>query len=244
MYTNFSTEFNKTGHPVLFSLCEWGRENVTEWGADVGQMYRIQMDHLPFWHFPPTAAGEGIGQGTYDIIQYMAELNPSKWTKQYGWMDPDFTETLFPTLPWVDSRTEFSFWCLWSAPILIATEINHMSDAKKKIVMNPEVIAIDQDPAAKGGYRVSKDGDVEIWAKELAGGDMAFILFNAHEIAPLEISVEWSALGLSPTVAYDVRDLWSQVYEGAFPGSFKKLVFAHDVFFGRVSAPNSTAATN
>ena len=33
------------------------------------QMYRIQMDHLPFWHFPPTAAGEGIGQGTYDIIQ-------------------------------------------------------------------------------------------------------------------------------------------------------------------------------
>ena len=56
----------------------------------------------------------------------MAELNPSKWTKQYGWMDPDFTETLFPTLPWVDSRTEFSFWCLWSAPILIATEINHM----------------------------------------------------------------------------------------------------------------------
>jgi len=25
--------------------------------------------HLPFWHFPNMAAGAGVGQGTYDIIQ-------------------------------------------------------------------------------------------------------------------------------------------------------------------------------
>ncbi len=32
-------------------------------------MYRIQMDHLPLWHYPGKAAGMGIGQGTRDIIE-------------------------------------------------------------------------------------------------------------------------------------------------------------------------------
>jgi hypothetical protein len=31
------------GRTILFSLCEWGVENVVEWGADVAQMYRVQV---------------------------------------------------------------------------------------------------------------------------------------------------------------------------------------------------------
>ncbi len=28
------------------------------WAGDISQMYRIQMDHLPFFHWPATAAGD------------------------------------------------------------------------------------------------------------------------------------------------------------------------------------------
>ena len=49
-------------------------------GADV------QMDHLPFWHFPPKAAGAGLGQGTGDIIEYVATLRPSTFVRPYAWM--------------------------------------------------------------------------------------------------------------------------------------------------------------
>ena len=59
---------------------------MESWGADVAQMYRVQMDHLPFWHFPPDAAGVGFGQGTGDIIEYMASLTPSQYSKPYGWL--------------------------------------------------------------------------------------------------------------------------------------------------------------
>jgi hypothetical protein len=45
-------------------------------------MYRVQMDHLPVWHYPPQAAGVGYGQGTADVIEWMGALNPSKWAKQ------------------------------------------------------------------------------------------------------------------------------------------------------------------
>jgi hypothetical protein len=95
----------------LFSLCEWGNDDVLSWGGDVGQMFRVQMDHLrntippfiteilfsfcrkAFWHFPPKAAGQGLGQGTGDIIEYMAQLQPSNHTRRFAWMDPDFLMT-------------------------------------------------------------------------------------------------------------------------------------------------------
>lgn len=65
LYTDFSQALNKTGRPILFSLCQWGTDDVLQWGAEVGQMFRVQMDHLPVWTTYPwfKAAGEGIGQG-------------------------------------------------------------------------------------------------------------------------------------------------------------------------------------
>ena len=92
LYGQMSTALNETGRPVLFSLCSWGLEQVWTWGSEIAQMYRIQMDHLPFWKFGTanSSAGVGYGQGTYDIIEFMATLQPSKWTRQFGWMDPDF----------------------------------------------------------------------------------------------------------------------------------------------------------
>ena len=103
-----------------------------------------QQDHLPFWHFPPLSLGTGYGGGTVDIIEYMAYLKPSQYNRPYGWMvcplrvhacichshfpkDPDFLETLFyPTMNFVDSRTEYTFWSLWSAPLIIATDLRNL----------------------------------------------------------------------------------------------------------------------
>jgi len=41
LYTRFSNALNATGRPMLFSLCEWGNEDVIHWGGNVAQMYRI-----------------------------------------------------------------------------------------------------------------------------------------------------------------------------------------------------------
>lgn len=74
----------------------------------------------------------------------MATLKPSKIVKQYGYLDPDFLMTLFPeTFSVYESRSEFSFWCLWSAPLLVTTDIRNLEGAKKDILTNEEVIAID-----------------------------------------------------------------------------------------------------
>ena len=61
LYGNMSRALNATGRPVLFSLCNWGEADVWTWGADIAQMYRIQMDHLPFWKYGDGNSSDGDG---------------------------------------------------------------------------------------------------------------------------------------------------------------------------------------
>jgi alpha-galactosidase len=126
------------------------------WGGDIAQMYRIQVDHISFWNFGPSAAGEGYGTGMKNTIDYMGDLHPSKYVRPHAWMDPDFLETMFEpyTMNFTNSRTEFSFWSLWSAPLLMATDPANLSDEKRSIIMNPEVIAINQDKLFTAGERI------------------------------------------------------------------------------------------
>jgi alpha-galactosidase len=102
-------------------------------------------------------------------------------------MDPDFLETLFPvTLNFVDSRTEYSFWSLWSAPLLVATDLRNLSAEKASIVANPEVIAIDQDPLGRAGNRLfntSMGG--QVWSKQLSNGDVAGEQAQAVSLLPM-----------------------------------------------------------
>lgn len=249
LYSNFSQALNSTGRPMLFSLCEWGDDDVVSWGGKVGQMYRVQMDHIPFWDWTkplPLAAGQGFGQGTLNIIDYMATLVPSQWTAPYAWMDPDFLETLAPIfLPYIESRTEFSFWSLWSAPLIVATDIRNMTAEKQSILLNPEVIAIDQDPLARGGDRIWYDNatHAQIWAKQIANGRQAVILFNPHSTADLLISVSWPQIGFAATQPLLLRDLWRQQDIGVFVGNFSAPVAHHDVLFFTATPTTSTANT-
>lgn len=236
LYGNLSAALNATGRSILFSLCEWGSDDVLSWGASVGQMYRIQQDHLPFWRFPGWGAGAGFGQGTLDIIEYVATIKPSTVVQQYGWIDPDFLETLFPlTMSFTDSRTEYTFWSLWSAPLVIATDIRNMTAEMKSIVMNPDVIAIDQDRSFTGGDRIANfSSGAQIWARDLHGGDKAVVLFNAGDVQDVPIAVTWAQLGWPVNAAVHVRDLWLQADRGTFVGGFNSTVAPHDVAYLRV----------
>jgi len=231
-FTALSNALNATGRPILFSLCEWGEEGVENWGGKVSQMWRIQMDHLPFWHFPPNAAGHGLGQGTADVIEYIGTLDLTNNTGPFNHMDPDFLETLFPlTFTFIDSRTEFSFWSLWSAPLFVATDMRNLTAEKREILTNEEVIAIDQDPLSITGKRIfnATDGG-QAWSKPLEQGNLAVILYNSHNKNNITVTVTWDQLGLNPNKSFEVRDLWQKKSLGQVSGKFESRTLPpHDV---------------
>jgi len=240
LYANFSRALNATGRPILFSICSWGSDDVISWGYKYAQMSRIQQDHIPFWSWPPWGAGEGFGQGTANIIEYAATLRQSTKIKKFGWLDPDFLETLFwPTMNFVDSRTEFSFWSLWSAPLVIATDLRNLTAEKKAIITNPEVIAVDQDPLITAGERVAnytKSGAPgQVWVRPLSTGEQAVILYNPQNVNSSTITVTWNQLGWPAASNVAVRDLWLRKDLGQFGvDGFTATVKPHDISFVRV----------
>lgn len=161
-------------------------------------------------------------------------------------MDPDFLETLFlekymeadVMMNYTNSRTEFSFWALWSSPLLVATDPANLSEQKRSILLNTEVIAINQDEAFIAGERIRNDNETtggQVWSRPLANGDMCVILFNSGNNNNVPVSVSWEELGWSNEDKVYVRDLWLHEDVGLVTGGFGSSLAAHDVTMLRLS---------
>ena len=94
------------------------------------------------------------------------------------------------------------------------------------ILTNKEVIAVDQDPLGKQAKRVSKEGDLEVWARPLSGGAYAVGLFNRGPAAA-KVTARWNDIGISGKVK--VRDLWAHSDLGENADSFASEVASHGV---------------
>ena len=124
-------------------------------------------------------------------------------------------------------------WALFSAPLLAGNDIEHMSADTKEILLNKEVIAIDQDALGQQGRRVKKDGDLEIWSKQLADGGRAVALLNRGKAAA-KISVAWTDIGYPDTLTASVRDLWAKQDVGRKTDGYSAEVPSHGVVMVKV----------
>ena len=115
-----------------------------------------------------------------------------------------------------------------------------MSAETQEILMNKEALAVDQDAAGIQGHRVRKDGDLEVWSKQLADGGRAVVLFNRSG-AEAKISVAWQDLGYPASLSAGVRDLWAHKDLGKMSGKYEASVASHGVVMIKVT--NGTEET-
>ena len=78
------------------------------------------------------------------------------------------------------------------------------------------------------GERVTKNGEAEVWAKQLKDGGRAVVLLNRGS-AEQEISVNWEDFGYPADFSASVRDLWQHKDLGKFAGKFSARVAPHGV---------------
>ena len=93
--------------------------------------------------------------------------------------------------------------------------------ASKKILLNLEVIAVNQDVLGRQGYRVRNDTatSVQVWMREVHDG-IAVLLYNAGE-QPRDISFELSEVGFDAATRVVVRDLYAgETLGSSFMGTF------------------------
>jgi len=258
-YMTMHEALAQTGRPIVFSICEWGASQPWTWAAEVGHLWRTLGDISDCWDckggkppLPPALASAltadekttnnpplppptffiGMGLGLVQILDaheaYFAAAGPGHWN------DPDMLEVGNGGMSDNEYRAQFSLWSLLSAPLMAGNDLRNMSPATQTILTNQEVIAIDQDPLGKQGHRSRRNGDLEVWTKELADGGRAVVLLN-RGAAYAEMNIAWTELGLPGDAALRVRDLWSGTDYGALRGVFSTQVDGHSAVMLRIS---------
>jgi alpha-galactosidase len=211
-----------TGRSILFSLCEWGSNKPWLWAGPVGNMWRATGDIQDCWDCKKPWGGNGVTQIIDLVDPLYSYAGPGHWN------DPDMLEVGNSGLSAEENRSHFSLWALLAAPLLAGNDIANMTPDTRSILLNKEVIAIDQDPMGIQGHRIKKDGDLEVWSKQLADGGRAVILLN-RGAAPAKITANWTDIGYPATLAAQTRDLWAHKDLGAQTGAYSAEVPSHGV---------------
>ena len=201
-YTLMRDALAATGRPIVFSICEWGKNKPWLWAGPVGNLWRATDDIQDCWECKRQWGGNGVVQ----IVDLMNGIE--SYSGPGHWNDPDMLEVGNGKLTLAENRLHFCMWALFAAPLLVGTDISNMSADTKSILLNRAVIAIDQDPLGQQGRRVKKDGDIEVWSKQLADGGRAVVLLN-RSANPLSIGVAWTDIGYPSALHATVRDLWT-----------------------------------
>jgi len=217
-YVKMRDALRSTGRPIVYSLCQYGVDDVWEWGASVGgNLWRTTGDINDTY----TRMAD-IGFNQIGIAQY---AGPGHWN------DPDMLEVGNGGMTTDEYRTHMSLWAILAAPLLAGNDLATMTPETQAMLTNHDVIAVDQDKLGKQGDRVDANGPIEIWAKPLADGSKAVGIFN-RQATPLTAHVDFSRAGF--TGAVKARDLWLHKDLGSISSPYTVTVPGHGVLMLRV----------
>ena len=214
VYQKMGDALLASGRPIVFSLCQYGHDDVWKWGAKVGgNLWRTTGDINDHWK-----RMDEIGFKQFDIASYA----------QAGhWNDPDMLEIGNGGMTADEYRTHMSLWSLLAAPLLAGNDLRSMSDETKSILMNTEVIAIDQDPDGQAREENLR-ARLAWWLRHVRSSTKTWAvgLFNRGDAAA-KMSVTWKDLGLHGKL--QVRDLWAHKDLGKVADQFSAEVPSHGV---------------
>lgn len=195
---------------ILFSLCQYGNNDVWKWGSAVGgSAWRTTGDVNDSWR-----SVRAIG---------FTQDKSAAYTKPGSWTDTDMLITgwigwgrMRPTSLSADEQyAHVSLWCMLSSPLLIGCDMTKLDAFTLNLLTNDEVIAVNQDELGKQATCVARFdevgglvADVRVYAKDLADGSRAVAFFNlGAEPVKLDFK-DFAKLGLSGRQV--ARDLWRQ----------------------------------
>ncbi|WP_260928121.1 glycoside hydrolase family 27 protein [Novosphingobium sp. 9] len=192
-YYEMGAALRATRRDILYSLCEYGRFDVGEWGVSVGgNLWRTTGDITDTW-------------GDMARIGFDHNGKP-EWAGPGHWNDPDMLEIGNGGMKATEYRTHMTLWAMSAAPLLMGQDLRKTTPEALAILSNRAVIAVDQDRLGIQGHAVRKDGTSEVWSKPLADGSVAVALFNRGD-APTRITLAATDAGRPRLTS--IRDLWT-----------------------------------
>lgn len=226
-YTIMAKALRESGRDIVLSICEWGTDHPERWGPTVGHLWRTTGDIYDAWE-----GKKEWSHGMTNILDMQAEREGQ--SAPNAWNDPDMLEVGNGGMTTTEYESHFSLWAMLAAPLIAGNDLSKMDADTLRILTNKDVIAVDQDPLGKQGRRVQREGDVEIWVRQLKDGERAVVLFNRGK-TPADMKVAWDQLQMPASQKADVKDLWSKKVTKNASGSYGGKVAPHGVIMVRIT---------
>jgi alpha-galactosidase len=238
-YARMGEALRKTDREFLYSLCEWGGRSPHLWGRDVGgHMWRVSGDVYDSW--------VNIWMKTWYAIGIDVSIDIAAEVQEYGgpggWNDLDMLvvglkgkgQIAGTGMSFLEYQTHMSLWCMACSPLMIGCDIRKLDSETASLLMNPEVLAVNQDALGIPAKRVKQDGTCEIWTKRLADESVAVSVINRGS-RPEDVSVRARDIGLLDTPKL-ARNLWAQEDVADFTTELTQRVQAHETVLLKISS--------
>jgi alpha-galactosidase len=220
-YPIFRKALDKTGRPIVLSICEWGSNQPWDWAPGVGNLWRTTDDIEDKW------------------VSMLANLDQSAQhshiARPGAWNDPDMLEVGNGGMTDDEYRAHMSLWAIQAAPLIAGNDLRGMSEATRIILTNPEVIAVDQDSLGAQGILVWEPvPDLQVWERPLRNGTHAVVLLNRSAKTDT-ITAYLPRVGIH-TDSASIRDLWAHAEVGKVKGKYSAEVRPHSALMLRFMA--------
>lgn len=211
-YKRMADALQHSGRDIVLGICEWGQRQGEEWCEHVGgQLWRTSYDVRDMWKDVVKQGGMGI----LDIINITAPLAAKVNTTQWPDMDMLVVGLNGKGGPSSDLggkgctsteyQTQMSMWCMFSSPLAMSNDLRNLSADDKRILLNAEAIAINQDSLGKVAQRKVMTDSHQVFIRPLSNNRYAVAVLNTSE-DPLTLRVNFADLGA--TGKFRVRDIW------------------------------------
>ncbi|HVY31200.1 MAG TPA: glycoside hydrolase family 27 protein [Polyangiaceae bacterium] len=217
----------QTGRAMVFSICNWGNQNPWDWAPAMSTMWRTSQDII---YYGESADMKRV-LSNFDSAQHPTAQSP----KHYN--DPDMLIVGMNGFGLAQNRTHMALWAISGAPLLAGNKLDSMSAETKSVLSNSEVIAIDQDPLAKQGTKVSDSGGLQVYSKVLAGAGRRAVLLLNRSGASAMLTVRFADIGLGASA--NVRDVWAASDLGMKTTSYSANISGNDSLLLVVTDPTA-----
>ena len=196
LYRRMGLALANSERDIVFSACQWGRDSVYDWIRSSGaHLFRSTEDINDSWNSIKDIALSQMDKMAHSGSYCHNDMDMLV-VGMYGKGGNDFISAGGCTDE--EYQTHFSLWAMMNSPLMIGCDVRNLSDQAKKILLNRDVIAINQDIECRTPFLLNCESnsiDLFVMVKYLSGGDLAVGMFNMGDV-PAMGAVDFWDLGL------------------------------------------------
>ena len=234
-YTEIANAIKATGRTdVRLNICRWAFPGT--WAADIAGSWRTTRDIRASWKSISNIIAENLYLSAYASVGHYNDLDMLEVGQIKGAVKSAFGSSGDTGMTLDEEAAHFGMWCIMSSPLVLGNDVRITPPSTMKLVTNPYLLRMNQDPLGLQAYVAARDGEAYILVKDadvLFGKSRYVALYNAED-AEHEFTVKASELDLGGKIA--AFDLMERADVGEFENEVCVKVRPHAARFFRLDA--------